>query len=45
MLLFKFEKCFTMMYMLCIAVMLGGVGVGHEQKENVSFTKKVGSYG
>ena len=37
--LFEFEMCFTVMYMVCIAVSLWGVGL--EQKENVLLRKKV----
>ena len=35
MLLFKFEKGFTIMHLVCITVLLWGVD--HEQKKNVSF--------
>ena len=39
MLLFECEMCFTVMYMVCIAVSLWEVGL--EQKENVLLRKKV----
>ena len=47
MLLFNFERCSTIMYMVCISVSLWGVGgrVDHEQKENILSRKNVGNYG
>ena len=38
------KKYFTVMCVVCITVSLWGVGVGHEQKENVSFRKNVYNY-